>query len=432
VSQAALFPLKGKPPEVIHKSAVFSPCRTWRYVLERVWWPRDQHRVPFLGLNPSTADEIEDDPTVRRCLGYAKQWGFGGMIMLNIFAFRATNPRVMKAAADPVGPDNDGCLTTVANRVTLVVAAWGNDGAFRGRSREVVGGGLAIRLYTVGFGNRETKLAEGKTDDQGFCALTYDPGDKAANLDIRAVDAQGQEISLCATKFDADRHEVLNLVAPMRLRKLAPEYRRLTADLKQQLAGLEKLGEARETAAQRDLTLLKRATGWDARLIALAATAQKLSAATKMTAEALYGLFRAGLPTSKERLAALSPEVVAKALKKAAEAGLVGLYAKQTEKAVKAFTRFARTVRRAARDAGQRRPGQRGGPGQRSGRPGWAQRHHGWTRSAGRPAEYSGKRRVERRNGEQFHRPGWPVIGDGQESRLKAGRSELPGEDHKP
>lgn len=125
--------------KTIHKSAVFSPCRTWRYTLDRVWWPMDQHVVAFLGLNPSTADETQDDPTVRRCLGYAKKWGYGRMVMLNIFAFRATDPRAMKAAADPVGPGNDTFLLDSAKRSALVVAAWGNHGAFQGRSKYVVG-----------------------------------------------------------------------------------------------------------------------------------------------------------------------------------------------------------------------------------------------------------------------------------------------------
>jgi hypothetical protein len=120
------------------KSAIFSPCRTYRYTLERIWWPMDKHVVAFLGLNPSIADEIQDDPTVRRCLGYAKSWGYGRMMMLNIFAFRATDPRVMKTSSDPVGPENDTFLLNSAKRSTLVVCAWGNDGAYRGRSRQVV------------------------------------------------------------------------------------------------------------------------------------------------------------------------------------------------------------------------------------------------------------------------------------------------------
>lgn len=91
-----------------------------------------------MGLNPSTADEVNDDPTVRRCIGYARAWGYNSLIMANIFAFRATFPRDMKAAADPVGPENDKWLTACAREAALVVAAWGNDGAYRGRSRQVV------------------------------------------------------------------------------------------------------------------------------------------------------------------------------------------------------------------------------------------------------------------------------------------------------
>lgn len=92
----------------------------------------------FIGLNPSTADEVNDDPTVRRCIGYARAWGYGGLIMTNVFAFRATDPNDMKAAPDPVGPNNDRWLIECARTAGLVVAAWGNDGAFQGRGRQVV------------------------------------------------------------------------------------------------------------------------------------------------------------------------------------------------------------------------------------------------------------------------------------------------------
>lgn len=124
--------------------ANFSPCRTWRYTLHRSWadkplfGPISPGIVMFIGLNPSTADEYNDDPTVRRCIGYARAWGYNRMIMTNIFAFRATYPSDMKAAADPVGPENDKWLLACAKEAALVVAAWGNDGAFRGRSRQVL------------------------------------------------------------------------------------------------------------------------------------------------------------------------------------------------------------------------------------------------------------------------------------------------------
>lgn len=117
--------------------ADFSPCRTYRYSLTRRW-DDVLPNVMFIGLNPSTADETEDDPTIRRCIGFAKDWGFGGLIMANLFAFRATDPKVMKRAADPVGPENDKWLWELYGRAKLVIAAWGNDGAFLERGGEVL------------------------------------------------------------------------------------------------------------------------------------------------------------------------------------------------------------------------------------------------------------------------------------------------------
>jgi hypothetical protein len=119
-------------------SAIFSsdPARRWRYQLRRIW-DESLPLVAFVGLNPSTADETQDDPTVRRCRAFAKWWGFGGLIMTNAFAFRATDPRVMMAAVDPVGPDNDLHLMAVAAEAQLVMAAWGNRGVFQSRSERL-------------------------------------------------------------------------------------------------------------------------------------------------------------------------------------------------------------------------------------------------------------------------------------------------------
>jgi len=80
----------------------------------------------FIGLNPSTADETKDDPTIRRCIRFAKDWGYGGVLMMNAYAFRATNPKDMKAVEDPVGPDNDEAFGYRRTQVGLIVAAWGN------------------------------------------------------------------------------------------------------------------------------------------------------------------------------------------------------------------------------------------------------------------------------------------------------------------
>jgi len=121
--------------------AHFSPCRTWRYALYRVWEETLQ-RLAVFGLNPSTADEIQDDPTIRRLIRYARDWGFGGLNMGNIFAFRATDPRDMKAVSDPVGPDNDAWLARLAADSGLVLAAWGVHGVHRGREQQVLALGL--------------------------------------------------------------------------------------------------------------------------------------------------------------------------------------------------------------------------------------------------------------------------------------------------
>jgi len=103
----------------------------------------------FVGLNPSTADEVNDDPTVRRCIGYAKRWGFGGLCMTNIFAYRATDPAVMKAQRDPVGRGNDRALVRMATQAGIVVAAWGVHGTHLERERRVLS--LLPELHCLGL-----------------------------------------------------------------------------------------------------------------------------------------------------------------------------------------------------------------------------------------------------------------------------------------
>lgn len=122
---------------MIHKDADFSSDRIHRYSLSR-FWISSKPKVAFVGLNPSTADENIDDPTVRRCIRFADSWGFGGMYMLNIFAFRATDPKEMKAAADPVGFLNNEFLERISSECEITVAAWGTHGNFKGRDQEVL------------------------------------------------------------------------------------------------------------------------------------------------------------------------------------------------------------------------------------------------------------------------------------------------------
>jgi hypothetical protein len=118
-------------------SAEFSPCRTYRYLLTRKWDVR-KYSAMFIGLNPSTADENIDDPTIRRCIQYAKDWGYGGLIMANLFAFRATDPSVMMDADDPIGSDNDYWLRDAASRAGIGVAAWGVHGKLLKRNQHVL------------------------------------------------------------------------------------------------------------------------------------------------------------------------------------------------------------------------------------------------------------------------------------------------------
>jgi hypothetical protein len=118
-------------------TAKLSECRKYRYALWRTWDDSLPY-VLFVGLNPSTADETSDDPTLTRCINFAKSWGYGGVCMANLFAFRATEPFDMKASDDPVGSENNNWLKSLAKDAAIVVAAWGNDGAYLGRSKKVV------------------------------------------------------------------------------------------------------------------------------------------------------------------------------------------------------------------------------------------------------------------------------------------------------
>lgn len=121
------------------RDAVFSPCRLYRYRLSQIW-DEDKPPLTWLMLNPSTADEVKNDPTVERCERRARMWGYGGSVVLNIFAFRATDPKDMRASVDPVGPDNDEWLRKIAksSHEFDVVGGWGEHGAHKGRGQAVL------------------------------------------------------------------------------------------------------------------------------------------------------------------------------------------------------------------------------------------------------------------------------------------------------
>ena len=127
-------------------TAVISPCGTYRYKLER---PLTGVGICcFVMLNPSTADGEKDDPTLRRCIGFAKREGMGSLEVVNLFAFRATNPELLHTAGDPVGPENDQYLRAAFDRANLIICAWGEHGSLHSRDRQVMQmiGGRAMCL----------------------------------------------------------------------------------------------------------------------------------------------------------------------------------------------------------------------------------------------------------------------------------------------
>jgi hypothetical protein len=129
--------------------AVYSPCEAYRYLLTRTW-DATGPKALFVMLNPSTATELQNDPTVERCERRARTLGFGAFRVTNIFAYRATDPRVMKAVPDPVGPANDTAIADSAAWADAIIAAWGTHGAHLGRgdavTRLLAGSGRAVQV----------------------------------------------------------------------------------------------------------------------------------------------------------------------------------------------------------------------------------------------------------------------------------------------
>jgi len=119
-------------------SAVLSECKRYRYRLNRVF-ATGTGAVVFVMLNPSTADAEFDDPTVGRCISYARWWGFGRLEVVNLFGLRSTDPAALKRADDPVGPGNDAAIVQAAGAADLIVCAWGSNAAGSGRDQDVIG-----------------------------------------------------------------------------------------------------------------------------------------------------------------------------------------------------------------------------------------------------------------------------------------------------
>lgn len=128
--------IKRSVEKSVKREAVISQCGKYRYALWRKW-DDSRPEVLFIGLNPATADDKQDDNTMRRCMAYATSWGFGGMAVANLFAYRTTYPALLKKAADPVSPENDNWLRRLSAQAGMTVAIWGNHGSFLDRAERI-------------------------------------------------------------------------------------------------------------------------------------------------------------------------------------------------------------------------------------------------------------------------------------------------------
>lgn len=141
----------------IERKASFSRCRRYRYQLKRRWEDGDGSCV-FIGLNPSTADASTDDPTIRRCMGFAQNWGFNELIMVNLFAYRTPHPSLLKKCDDPVGSGNRQALRRACGSAQRIVVAWGNDGAYLDQASKFAIIWAEHTLYCFGLSKNDQPL----------------------------------------------------------------------------------------------------------------------------------------------------------------------------------------------------------------------------------------------------------------------------------
>jgi peptidoglycan hydrolase-like protein with peptidoglycan-binding domain len=212
--------------------------------------------------------------------------------------------------------------------------------------------GVKFRLYDIGFAGKDTLLHEGQADASGSFAFAYQiPTGAGRNIQLRVVDPDNMEITVSATKYGAAASETLNVVVPGSLSPLAPEHDRISADLRP-IGGPSNLVQAVESTTRQDLTLLNQTTGWDARLLALASTAAKQTAASGLSHDVLYTLFRSGLPSDPATLAMAQPELVKTVLTNAARSGIVNLNSDTIAKATDQFQAYANKTLLATRPPG--------------------------------------------------------------------------------
>ncbi len=123
--------------QMLTSDAIISDDKKYRYLLTRIW-DNDKRMVNFIGLNPSTADQIDNDPTMRRCIAFAKSWGYGGLYMTNLFAYRTSKTEELMKSKKPIGKENDKYLLEIEKKVDAVVFAWGANGTFLNRDKQVL------------------------------------------------------------------------------------------------------------------------------------------------------------------------------------------------------------------------------------------------------------------------------------------------------
>lgn len=122
---------------VILKDAHISACKSYRYTLMREW-TEHKPKMGFIGLNPSTADGYVDDATITRLTNFARIWGYGGFFIVNLFAYRSTDPRMLTKADNPIGKHNNQHILDIDKKIVFWVAMWGKHGTLLNRDVEVL------------------------------------------------------------------------------------------------------------------------------------------------------------------------------------------------------------------------------------------------------------------------------------------------------
>jgi len=204
--------------------------------------------------------------------------------------------------------------------------------------------GLEVLVYQKGFGAQDKRLGTASIDAQGGYSFEYDALGTGATLELRILGTDGKEQILSRPQYNVGKEAQVNVVIPRELRseKLS-EFTRLTKDLNAHLGGAS-IGDAKETKTNRDFSFLYQQTGWDSRVAAVAAKAEKTSSITGIPKEAMYGLLRAGLPADVEQLALVDKATVTGVLEKTNKANITTV---NVDESVKAFTEFSQAKKAA-------------------------------------------------------------------------------------